>query len=138
MEDGEDWMIIPKALILGMVFIGGGSSLSAATPPAARTVISAEEERIFEGDWQGSFGEGTLRFRFEFANGSWRGWFVSQKDGALYPLKNVAIRKGEVNFTHLSEPNLIFHLKLDADKKKLSGIFTLPDGMALPHSLSRL
>ncbi|HEX8466724.1 MAG TPA: hypothetical protein VF620_02840 [Allosphingosinicella sp.] len=131
-------MNIRRALILGMVFIGGGSSLSATTPPAARTVVSAEEERIFEGDWQGPFGEGTLRFRFEFANGSWRGWFVSQKDGSLYPLKNVAIGKGEVNFTHLSEPNLIFHLKLDADKKTLSGISTLPDGMALPRSLSRL
>lgn len=131
-------MNIRRALILGMVLIGAGSSLSATTSAAARTVVSAEEERTYEGDWQGRFGEGTLRFRFEFANGSWRGWFVSQKDGSLYPLKNVTIGKGEVNFTHLSEPKLIFHLKLDADKQNLSGIFTLPDGMALPHTLSRL
>ena len=131
-------MNIQRAIILAMVFIGGGASLSAATPPAARAAISAQEERDFEGDWQGAFGEGTLKFRFEFANGSWRGWFVSKKDGSLYPLKNVAIGKGEVRFTHLSKPNLIFHLKLGSDKKTLSGIFTLPDGMALPHSLNRL
>lgn len=131
-------MNIQRALILGMIFIGGGSSLAATTSAAARTVITAEEERIYEGDWQGRFGEGTLRFRFEYANGSWRGWFVSQRDGSLYPLKNVAIRKGEVSFTHLSEPKLIFHLKLDSDRKNLSGIYTLPDGMAMPHTLSRL
>lgn len=131
-------MNIQRAMILGMLFIGGASSVSAATSPAAHAAASSEEERILEGDWQGAFGEGTLKFRFEFANGSWRGWFVSQKDGSLHPLKNVAIRKGEVSFTHLSKPNLTFHLKLGADKKTLSGIFTLPDGMALPHSLSRL
>lgn len=131
-------MNIQRAIILGMLLVGGGSSLSAATPPAARTVVSAEEERDFEGDWQGAFGEGSLKFRFEFADGSWRGWFVSKKDGSLYPLKDVAIGKGEVSFTHLSKPNLVFHLKLNADKKTLSGIFTLPDGMALPQSLSRL
>jgi hypothetical protein len=127
-----------QAIFLGMILISGTSSVSAATPPAAHNVVSAEEERIFEGDWQGAFGEGSLKFRFEFADGSWRGWFVSQKDGSLYPLKNVEIRKGEVSFTHLSKPNLTFHLKLDADRKRLSGIFTLPDGMALPQSLSRL
>lgn len=131
-------MNIQRAIILGIISFGWSSSLSAAAPSSARSVVSAEEERVFEGDWQGAFGEGKLRFRFEFDNGSWRGWFVSQKDGSLYPLKKVAIGKGEVKFTHLSEPNLIFHGKLDADKKNLSGIFTLPDGMALPQSLSRL
>ncbi len=131
-------MKMRKAMIVAMVFVGAGSPLSAAIAPAAQAVVSAEEARDFQGDWQGPFGEGSLKFRFELANGSWRGWFVSQKDGSLYPLKNVAIGKGEVSFTHLSKPNLVFHLKLDADKKKLSGIFSLPDGMALPQSLSRL
>jgi hypothetical protein len=87
---------------------------------------------------RGPFGEGSLKFRFELANGSWRGWFVSKKDGSLYPLKDVAIDKGQVSFTHLSKPNLAFHLKLDRDKKTLSGVFMLPDGMAMPQSLSRL
>jgi hypothetical protein len=131
-------MNIHRAMILGMLLIGAGSPLSAAKSPAAGTVVSAEEERLFEGDWQGSFGDGKLRFRFEFADGSWRGWFVSQKDGSLYPLKKVAVRKGEIKFTHLSEPNLIFTGKLAADRKNVSGIFTLPDGMALPQSLNRL
>lgn len=131
-------MSIRKAIILGTAFIGGASSLSAANSPAKHAVVSAEEQRVFAGDWQGAFGSGSLKFRFEFANGSWRGWFVSQKDGSLYPLKDVAIRKGEVSFTHLSKPNLVFHLKLDASKKTLSGIYTLPDGMAMPHSLRRL
>lgn len=131
-------MSIRNAIILGTAFIGGASSVSAANSPAKHAVVSAEEQRVFAGDWQGAFGSGSLKFRFEFANGSWRGWFVSQKDGSLYPLKNVAIGKGEVSFTHLSKPNLVFHLKLDASKKTLSGIYTLPDGMAMPHSLRRL
>jgi hypothetical protein len=48
-------MSIRGALMLGMLFMGGSSSLSANTPPAAPTVVSAEEERDFEGDWQGPF-----------------------------------------------------------------------------------
>ena len=131
-------MNIQRAIILGLLFIGGGSSLSATIPPAALEMVSAGEKRDYEGDWQGPFGEDSHKFRLEVANGSWRGWFVSEKDGSLYPLKDVKVDKGEVHFTFLSDPSLTFHLKLDENKKALSGVATLPDGMALPQTLTRL
>ncbi len=124
-------------------FAGVLSAASVVAPPpfasfhahaeAARTV----DGRVAEGDWGGPVGDGYITFRFKYENGSWLGWFVSGKDGKLYPVENLRVAGRAVSFTHKSKPELVFSLSVAKDNKTLSGTATRPDGMASLYSLSR-
>lgn len=96
------------------------------------------QQSLYEGDWQGAFGDGTIKVRFALKDGEWHGWFISEKDGSLYPLQNVQIDKHSVRFEILTKPRMSFDLKLGNDKNTLSGINTWPDGRAIPQTFERI
>lgn len=114
----------------------------AAPPPLASLHAHADEdqrvdERLAEGDWGGPVGDGYITFRFKFENGSWLGWFVSGRDGKLYPVEDLRVAGRSVSFLHKSKPELAFSLSIAGDDKTLSGTATRPNGMATLYSLTR-
>lgn len=131
-------MKIKTFMIAGLSLIGAGSSPSAASAPPVSATALVSEGHGLEGDWEAPFGEGSLRFRFHFEGGAWRGWFVSKRDGSLYPLNDVEITDAAVTFRHMSRPVLLFSLERGSDRNTLTGIITLPDGSALPQTLRRM
>ncbi len=130
-------MSIRKAILLGLVLVGGGLPLSARSH-ATTAEVSAAKGNILEGNWKVIFGEKPIEFWFAFEDGSWKAWFVSQKDGSLYPIKDVEVDGDTVSFTNVSKPEVTFLLKLDKNGNSLSGIKTFPDGTAVAQTLQRL
>lgn len=124
-------------------FTVGLLSVSMATPPPFASLHAyaeedqAGDERIAEGDWGGPVGDGFITFRFQYENGSWLGWFVSGKDGKLYPVEELRVAGRSVSFTHKSKPELAFSLSVAEDDMTLSGTATRPSGMATFYSLTR-
>lgn len=98
---------------------------------------SATEGRIVEGDWAGPVGDGSIAFRFQYKDGSWLGWFVSGKDGKLYPLEDVQVSDRAVAFKFNSKPEQNFSLFVGKDDQTLAGTAIRPNGMATSYLLTR-
>lgn len=120
---------------LTAVFIAVSSPLPTAQAQAEEARVSSE--MILEGDWGGPDGNGHLTFRFQYENGSWLGFFVSERDGKLFPVEELQVSGRSVSFRHKSTPEIIFALTVEDDNRTLSGTGALPDGMVIPYSLTR-
>jgi len=125
------------SVIAGLIVVVGNTPAAANNVPMAPDPATVSESDVLTGDWEGPLGGGSIKFRFEKLNGSWQGWFVSKKDGSLFPLKGLEISKGTVTFTHTSKPPLSYHLMIDDNGKALSGTFSFPDGTAIEQTLTR-
>ena len=130
-------MNVGRVLVMGLALAGGSSPLFARSD-AAPTETSASKHRALEGNWRGIFGQNPIEFKFAFENGSWKAWWVSQKDGSLYLIDDVSVDGDTVRFTNVSKPEVVFFLKLDEDGKSLSGTKTFSDGSAVVQTLQRL
>lgn len=111
-------------------------AFAAAIDKAEMTQLG--QQSLYEGDWQGAFGDGTIKIRLALKDGEWRGWFISETDGSLYPLQNVQIDEQSVKFDIATKPRMSFHLKMGKDKNTLSGINTWSDGRAIPQTFERI
>lgn len=117
-----------------------GSSV-AALPPAP-LAAHAKVERIsqgewLEGDWTGAFGSSTYVFRFQHENGAWAGWWVSQRNGQLYPVEDIRVVGQSVSFKYKADPEIAFSLSLVDEDSSLSGTATFESGMVISYSATR-
>lgn len=124
-------------MVIGLttLFIAFSSPLPAVQAQAEEAPLSSE--MILEGDWRGPDGNGHVTFRFQYENGSWLGFFVSERNGKLYPVEELEVSGRSVSFRNKSTPEIVFALTVEDDNRTLSGTGTLPNGMALPYSLMR-
>lgn len=130
-----------KSLVHLMVagLIAAPMALTAPIAPAQAHTQEARiaGDRVLEGDWGGPIGNGHVTFRFQYEEGAWRGFFVSGRDGSLYPVEELQVSGRSVSFRHKSNPELRFSLAVEDDNRTLSGTATLPDGSASIYSLTR-
>jgi hypothetical protein len=117
--------------------VSGGAAPSVATVPVPNEVESCVKRSIFEGDWESVFGTSRLIFRFQPENGVLMGWFVSTKNGQSYPLKDVRVKGRTLSFVYTSKPELTYKVTAQKGNQVLSGIWSSPDGAALPVTLVR-
>ena len=120
---------------LAAMFIAVSSPLPTAQAQAEEAPVSSK--MVLEGDWRGPDGNGHVTFRFQYENGSWLGFFVSERDGKLYPVEELQVSGRSVSFRNKSTPEIIFALTVEDDNRTLMGTGTLPNGMAIPYSLTR-
>lgn len=117
--------------------VSGSAVPSVATVPVGNEVKLSVKQNIFEGDWESVFGASRLIFRFQPENGVLVGRFVSTKNGQSYPLKDVRVKGRNLSFVYTSNPELTYTVTAQKGNQVLSGIWSSPDGAAVPATLVR-
>ena len=128
--------------LLATLAAGLTAVLTAVPSPSPAAHVQTEQapassEMLLAGDWRGPTGNKHITFRFQYANGSWLGFFVSELNGNLYPVEDMQVSDRSVSFRLKSTPEITFDLRLEDDNRTLSGTGTHPDGIAFSYSLTR-
>lgn len=132
------WQISRHCAVVALFAVSFTGIVALRTIPTAQAESASSDSRtLFEGDWEGVLVSRPLTFRFRLENGVLLGWFVSAKNGQLYPLKNVQAKKRTLSFVHASNPELTVVMTLDKNNTTLAGISTQADGATSRRTLVR-